>query len=751
MPAFSVIVPVYNVEEYVAECLDSILAQDFDDVEVIVVDDASTDGSAQVVTDRIRGRDNVRFLRLERNVGLGYARNEGLKVATGTYLMFVDSDDWLERGALRAVYDRITATDADVVVFDYAKVHPDGEVRRNKKGYLLQADLPATFDLHGYPELLTLLMVVWNKAYRREFIERLGLRFPVGYYEDLPWTYPTLMAADRIALLDRVCYFYRQRPSGNILRTSSRKHFALFDQYALVFRFIDAHPELEEWRPLLLKRMLQHLVFVLKQGETRIPAAERKDFFAATAKACRELGAEAQWPDLTREESLLRRGAYRTAEALRVTNGITRRGKRARRRIQRPIAARVRRYKPRFNKMVYAVARRLPLDPNLAVFSAYWGRGFSCNPAATYRKVHELKSDVTSVWIVNASAVKGMPPDVDCVVQHTLRYYLTLARATYFVGNVGFPSDWVKRDGQVQVMTHHGTALKTMGLDLREFPVAARNINFDKHMERVNGWDYSVASGEYSESIWRRAYPGRYESLPFGQPRNDIFFTASESDQQKARDGLGIPDDKVAILYAPTFRDWERDDEVQLDLERFAEHIGSDYVVMARSHYYRKAAGGMDKFSDAGVIDVSAYPDVQPLCLAADILLTDYSSIQFDYAILGRPIVIYAHDYDLYAKLRGVYFDLLAEPPGAVAVSEDELVEVFRTRSYESPEARKHLLRFRERFCDYEDGHAAERLVRRVFLGEPREKLLPVGDVPIPTLAPHPIGSVQRRRVAAET
>ena len=743
MPAISVIVPVYNVEEYVEECLASILDQDFEDVEVIVVDDASTDRSAQVIEDCTRGNDKVRFIRLERNVGLGFARNEGLKVATGEYLLFVDSDDWLAAGSLRAIHDRLQKTQAEVLIFDYAKAHWTGTVRRNGKRHLLQADVPDSFDLHQHPDLLTLLMVVWNKAYRRDFVERLGLQFYEGYYEDLPWTYPVLMTAQRITLLDQVGYFYRQRPSGNILRTSSRKHFDLFDQYARVFAFMDQHPELDEWRPILLQRMLQHLVFVLKQGETRIPTDQRKDFFATTAATSKALGGNVAWPKLTTEQRLLRRGAYRAFEAYQKAAQVGRPVKG----LPQRVMGRARRFKPKVNRLVYAVARRLPLEPNSAVFYAYWGRGFSCNPAAVYHKLAELGPEIQGVWIVNPGARARMPKGVDYVTPQSLRYYLLLARATYFIGNVGFPSDWRKRTGQIQVMTHHGTPLKTMGKDLKNYPVAARSLNIAQHMQRVARWDFSVSSSSFTDRVWKRVYPGGYEPLKTGQPRNDLFFTATRADEAKLRRELGIADDKITILYAPTFRDWERDDEVQLDLAAFAEQIGPDYIVLARSHYYRTGAGAASPVGHAAVIDVTDHPDVQPLCLAADILLTDYSSIQFDYACLGRPIVIYAHDWDLYKKLRGVYFDLPAEPPGAVARSEDELVGIFTSREYESAAARDHLIAYRDRFCEYEDGRASERLVRRVFLGEPAQKLRPEGNPPIPALAPDPIGTVQRGRV----
>ena len=118
------------------------------------------------------------------------------------------------------------------------------------------------------------------------------------------------------------------------------------------------------------------------------------------------------------------------------------------------------------------------------------------------------------------------------------------------------------------------------------------------------------------------------------------------------------------------------------------------------------------------IVDVSAYPVVEDLYLAADVLITDYSSAMFDYAVLDRPVVIHAPDWPTYQELRGVYFDLMGQPPGAVATSEAELFEIFATGAESGTEATAARAAFRDRFCYLDDGGAAERVVRRVFLGE---------------------------------
>ncbi|MCZ9342120.1 CDP-glycerol:glycerophosphate glycerophosphotransferase, partial [Streptomyces sp. TRM76130] len=135
-------------------------------------------------------------------------------------LVFLDGDDTLAPGALRAIADRLKETgDPDVLVYDYARTYGTGETVRNQAAARLTEDGPAPFRLADRPGLLHLLMVAWNKTCRREFVERAGLSFPPGLYEDTPWTYPVLMRAESIATLDLVCVHYRQRRRGSLLNT----------------------------------------------------------------------------------------------------------------------------------------------------------------------------------------------------------------------------------------------------------------------------------------------------------------------------------------------------------------------------------------------------------------------------------------------------------------------------------------------------------------------------------------------------
>ncbi|PVC93017.1 CDP-glycerol glycerophosphotransferase family protein [Streptomyces sp. CS014] len=370
-------------------------------------------------------------------------------------------------------------------------------------------------------------------------------------------------------------------------------------------------------------------------------------------------------------------------------------------------------------RAAYRTDLRRPLDPNLAVYGAYWNRGVACNPAAIHAKARELAPHIRGVWAVSSRHRDRMPPGVPYVIEGSRPYWRAMATATYLVNNSSFPGGFTRRPGQRYLQTHHGTPLKTMGLDQRAYPELARKADFAKILAHVGQWDFSLSANPHSTEVWDRVYPGSYQRLDLGYPRNDVYFTATAEDIAKIRAELGIDADQTALLYAPTHRDYREGFVPDLDPERLARELGTDYVVLVRAHYFYGRSAGLGSAPTGRVLDVTGHPRVEELCLAADALITDYSSLTFDYACLDRPIVVHAPDWDTYRTTRGTYFDLLSgrpgDTPGPVTATSDELVEVFRAGEWRSPASAALRTAFRERFCPYDDGHAAERVVRRFF------------------------------------
>ncbi|MGN5633523.1 bifunctional glycosyltransferase/CDP-glycerol:glycerophosphate glycerophosphotransferase [Streptomyces sp. AC154] len=716
MPRLSVIIPVRRARGSLRECLESVLSQSFTDIEVIGVEDGAPDGSGLVLDEFAALDSRVRAIHLPAGVGAHGRRDAGAGQATGDYLLFLEGHYIYLPNALREIVDRLDATgDPDVLVFGHRKRPFRGKTRTTRSLELLSGMPAGPHTLAERKDLLDIAPVSWNRAVRRSVAERESLAFGPGPHGERMYALLTLAVAGSVATLGTACVEHRQQRylpglADEAEPTAGTTPLELIDAYGDLMISVEARPALSPVRGLLFDRAVQELLSayptVTKRRRQYVSAvaafhsAHRPDGFSFPG------GAKGLRPQLMSGGKYAALGALDTALA-------TRRGLRS-----APSTARAK-AKKSFTARYYKAQRRLPLDPKLAVYAAYWNRGVSCNPEAIYRKAQELAPDVHGVWVVSKNQVDALPKGIDYVVPGTRRYWSVLARATYFFNNVNFADHLVKRPGQIHVMTHHGTPLKIMGMDQQNYPAAAQGLNFDRLLKRVDRWDWSVSANPHSTEVWSRAYPSAARSLETGYPRNDVFATATREQIETIREGLGIRPGQRALLYAPTHRDYEAGFTSRLDLARFCAAVGPDTVVMVRAHYFYGGAGLPEM---PQIIDVSDHPRIEDLCLAADALITDYSSVMFDYAHLNRPIVVHAPDWETYRTVRGVVFDLLSgkpgETPGAVATTTDELARAFTDGGWNSPANEALLKAFRERFCPYDDGRAAERVVRRVILGE---------------------------------
>lgn len=255
MPKVSVIVPVYNVEPYLRKCLDSLLAQTLKDIEIICVDDGSTDGSPDILKEYGSGDARLRVVR-EANAGQAAARNRGLDLAMADFVMFCDADDWVEPTWCEELYGAIVAReDVDLVV---ARAAIDGDCDRKRRNVLeanqklrfrgvrrASADMFPRVD-HG----------LWMKIFRRSLIDRHRLCFPVGEFcEDWSFSYAYLSVCGNVRFLDRTLYHYVQR-EGSTLNgswTSGRVMLDFVRQWDRLRRFLVTAGKWADWRLRMLE------------------------------------------------------------------------------------------------------------------------------------------------------------------------------------------------------------------------------------------------------------------------------------------------------------------------------------------------------------------------------------------------------------------------------------------------------------------------------------------------------------------
>ncbi|GHI39711.1 hypothetical protein Sviol_41190 [Streptomyces violascens] len=464
MPRFSVIVPAYKLQAHLHACLESVLSQTYEsdespafDLEVIAVDAGSPDSCGEII-DEVAARDpRVVAVHLpadpaDPGQGPGPARNAGLARATGEYVLFLDGDDTLAPHALRDIADRLKASgDPDVLVFGHAHTHWSGEREYVLPPHLTESG-PVSFPLDERPDLLRQPSPSWNKAYKREFTEREGLTFAPGRHTDTFWSYATLLAAGSLSTLERVCVHHRRRRGA---AATSGRYFDLFPQYDRTFDFIDSRPELNRWRPVLARRMAEHLVAASATVLTApgLSARTRTEFFRL-ARA--HYGRHRVPGAAGLRYAGVRFGTYRIYRVLRGIRALRARTRALAAKVVRPVRSAA-------LGLHYRVQRCRPVREDLAVFSAYGNRGYACNPAAIEAKVRELVPGMRTAWITAPEQDATVPSATPRLRPESFGYFEALARAKYLVSNVEFDHRLVKRRGQILLQTHHGTPLKTVG------------------------------------------------------------------------------------------------------------------------------------------------------------------------------------------------------------------------------------------------------------------------------------------------
>jgi CDP-glycerol glycerophosphotransferase len=370
----------------------------------------------------------------------------------------------------------------------------------------------------------------------------------------------------------------------------------------------------------------------------------------------------------------------------------------------------------------YPIYLRSPLTDTV-VFDSHDGAQYSCSPRAIYEELARRNPDLECVWVTQDGQFSiDFTTDVKTrtVLAGSREHYRVLARARHIITNHGLPPWFFKRDGQTYVQTWHGTPLKRLAHDLRDMPYQ-RTERHDWMEREVPRWDLLVSPSPYATRIMRRAFRYDGDVLETGYPRNDILSTPEwESVGTRVRKRLGIPDGKKVVLYAPTWRDDHRHGpgrqgfSLELDVETVRQTLGDDHVLLLRTHHLvtDKPRSSTDDF----VMDVSRYPDIAELYMAADVLVTDYSSAMFDYAVLGRPIVIYAYDLERYRDhVRGLYIDLEAEAPGPVVSTSAALAKAVKAAPDSEDRYADAYDRFFVKYCPHDDGQAAARIVDRLF------------------------------------
>jgi len=344
------------------------------------------------------------------------------------------------------------------------------------------------------------------------------------------------------------------------------------------------------------------------------------------------------------------------------------------------------------------------------VYNSFDGR-YSDSPRVLYETYRDQYPG-EHVWLADPAHLHGFPAGTSSVPVSGPASVAALESADLVVANTHIELEWTKAPGATYLQTWHGTPLKRIHNDVLWAP-EGRLAALDRDVAR---WDHLVSPNSVSTPRLRGAFGYSGSVLETGYPRNDVL-TSPEAPQIRARvrAALGIPNGVTAVLYTPTWRDHDYYEppagglHFALPLAEFSTALGPGFCLLPRLHY--KVTHLRDEGDVDGVVDVSYYPDVAELFLAADVLVTDYSSTMFDFAMTGKPIIFYAYDLAAYRdSLRGFYFDLEPIAPGPVVSRPDELLDALRNLDEGHASHRRRYHTFQQTFGAQQGDGATERL-----------------------------------------
>lgn len=719
MTFISIIIPFNRPERYLKDCLDSLAEQNLDDEEIILVLNGLTEDIGELLNDYDL---NIITKSFESEIGVSKARNEALKMANGEYVYFIDSDDYIYLDGLSKLINVAKSTNADFIngekiITGYIRDRFSEELENLARDKIYPLTKNKLSD-----EEFSLRLLVGDKTEKFEVLSALHCLIKREKISDIYFDESVRHQCDyefMVEVMNNVNSMvgvedalYAKRVSDDFLNLPCLNQ-EMEDGGFLVYaqNYKDAYNSINN---SLLKQIMNQKLFRYFYDVYSIKFYSdsnkkwRNEYFDAYAELVQDVSFE--------KVSFFKKRELKALQA------------RDKNKLRKLLKMRI-----NFNKLFdmnnslrikiaiyYKFFNKKGINKNQIIFCSFKGDYYSDSPKYIYEYLYEnYKDDYDFVWVLNDKKVK-IPGNPKRVTRFSLEYFKEVARSKYWVINGRQFDPLDKKDSQVIVSTWHGTPLKKLGLDIGN--VYTMNP-FIKHsyVNVSKQWDYLISPNRYTTNILKSCFGYQKEIFESGYPRNDILYNADEERVNRIKSSLNIPEDKKVILYAPTWRDDEFIDaglikfQLKLELDKLKEAFSDEYIILIRTHYFiadKLDLSGVEDFA----IDVSKYNDIAELYLISDLLITDYSSVFFDFANLKRPILYYTYDLDKYENvLRGFYIDIRKEVPGPLLETTDEVIDAIRNIDQLKEEYKEKYDQFYERFCSIDDGNASKRIVEKVW------------------------------------
>ncbi|MDE0588566.1 CDP-glycerol glycerophosphotransferase family protein [Halocynthiibacter sp. C4] len=655
-PLVSVIIPIYKVAPFVRKCLQSVAGQTYGNIETIIVNDASPDESMVAVERSLGGVPQPNIINLTENGGLGNARNIGMKAAQGKYIFFLDSDDWLDPTTIEKAVAKAEIGQSQVVVVDFCR----WEFGKTSQAKNREPYRSAKFDFIDPREdqsVLMLFNLAQTKLYQKAFLTENDFSFRCGViYEDVDWTFRVMTTATRVSIVDEPLYYYRIARPGSILASKGDKHFDVIRQYQRVFEYLRENNKQEFFDTTYSYAL--HAIYSVLAISRRIRNSRRKAFFYEAQLMLRE-ACGVHEPKLgmrrsKRYDRILRKGSYFSFR-LRKSKFIRKivvKLEGTSKQIKEKVTILHSKHPLIFDKLVHPVPR------GDVVFESYWGTQFSDSPKYIYEYIQKHHPDIKCVYALNRDVDAALPAS-DRVRRNSYDHRVAMLAAKVWINNNNYIFAKKKSSKQKFIQTFHGIPLKKVGIDLCG-KSADQDTDYAALAERCALWDDVITAGAHHTETLRAAFQTKAAFHEVGSPRTDCLQDKQFQHEWrlKIRDEFDLAPSCKIVLYAPTWRAGSTDAYLsKTQLNRICDAVNEDAIVLYRGHHMAQKISR----SDHKIIDATDYPDSQHLCAAADMLITDYSSIAFDFATTGRPALFYTPDYNEYEKQRGLYVNMPEE------------------------------------------------------------------------------------------
>lgn len=675
-PLVSVIIPAYNNERFLRDCIESVLRQTYDKYEVIIVNDQSTDDTLYLARQYQLKYDFIKVIDNPQNMGQGYCRNHALLHTEGEYILFLDSDDFLEPVALEVAVNRIQDDKSDLVVFDwkYYKTNTRTYIYNSKdrffsKKVLLGDDCLELLQTRNYFTV--------NKLYSRNFLINNNIKYGEGYiYEDIEFWVGVSAKASKISLIHSPLYNVRISSTSTTKTNhdTSRHYKGYIKAVRKSLDIVQADKRKRNYYGLYKYLIKKFWLYY----EKRIPKQYRKTFMNEFVTAMRDASLVSY--DIPNKLTLwtFRAGVfkYNRPKTFYVIYRLYR-AKKKYKQIKRSIKLNLQQHLPNRkndkNTQHWKELRRQPKD-DIILFMGFDYR-FTGNSRYLFEQILTRRKN----GVFYATADTNVDDEYR-VEPGSDQFYNLFYSAKIVIFESWIPENLRKTPGATWIQLWHGTPLKRMLFDSNEEEIITkRPVHKIKKYQDISRWNYFVTDNANIDRMFERAFLiPRKRILSLGYPRVKYLVDHKDDNvlKDKIKQELGISPKKKVVLYLPTWRDYNYgadadkfDFDYLMDVDRLQQVLGDEYSVIAKNHSYLD-----NKNANASNIDA----ETQELLLVADYLITDYSSVMFDAFAIDMPVVLFVKDYEKYSASRGVYKDMWRLLSGMVCDTEKKVANMIK-------------------------------------------------------------------------